>query len=410
MKRLIIYWENFKTTWVSNLAILILLTISIYFFVDAYGIFRAEIDTYTRLKNADTENMVYFEEKQIVYNSENYVNEYRALASEIENFAAVDYVDMSFSGYVNFEGEQREELASLNVVKEQQKVLYPVLKKGEWPLQGVNEDGSLNAVVSGKYLYGHTKVGDVITVKLNRQEHVEIKIKIAGILPYPCYMPYYGGGGSTIAADSLFANYDTILVYDGELMQSLMDQYPGSFGVDRNFMVKFDADASEEDLEEAMQFLRNRGAIHPVSEILNQSKIELAESFKSVMLQPIFFLFTTFLAFISMMILSIYKRIQDHSVFYLVGCSKKRIMVDMTIQIGIISLISGLLNLLYVLNYSKLVAMDVIHYDVVFLVFDNQVIWVVVGIILAIYLLTVCVAMSIMKKRSPVDMLRKFEN
>ena len=85
-------------------------------------------------------------------------------------------------------------------------------------------------------------------------------------------------------------------------------------------------------------------------------------------------------------------------------------MVDMTIQIGIISLISGLLNLLYVLNYSKLVAMDVIHYDVVFLVFDSQVIWVLVGIILAIYLLTVCVAMSIMKKRSPVDMLRKFEN
>lgn len=102
MKRLIIYWENFKTTWVSNLAILILLTISIYFFVDAYGIFRAETDTYARLKNADTENMVYFEEKQIVYNSENYVNEYRALASEIENFAAVDYVDMSFSGYDKF--------------------------------------------------------------------------------------------------------------------------------------------------------------------------------------------------------------------------------------------------------------------------------------------------------------------
>ena len=136
MKRLIIYWENFKTTWVSNLAILILLTISIYFFVDAYGIFRAEIDTYTRLKNADTENMVYFEEKQIAYNSENYVNEYRALANEIEDFAAVDFVDMSFSGYVNFEGEQRDELASIKVVKEQQKVLYPVLKKGEWPLQG----------------------------------------------------------------------------------------------------------------------------------------------------------------------------------------------------------------------------------------------------------------------------------
>ena len=236
---------------------------------------------------------------------------------------------------------------------------------------------------------------------------MEVKIRICGVMGFPCYFPSFSGGGTVVGANDLFAP-GSCVIFDNEAIQSIIDARPEMFHGSMNRIVEFEPDASEEEIEECLQYFSSRGTYHDEEEILNQSREDLAYFFKTAMLFPLFLLFTAGLTFLSISTLSVYKKIDKQAVYYLVGCSKKRILADVLIQIGIVSFVSGLLNILFALSYSFLRAKQIILMDNV--LFDSQVIWVTIGILLFIYALTAMTVVLILRKKSPVALLRKFEN
>lgn len=403
MKRLKMILSDFRESLGANLVLLFVMTAVIFLFLYTYGQYRFSTHNYNVLRK-NLSNFVYFEDFVIDFGGEESYKETMEVVNQINEFDAVKTA-YYYLGAAGFLGDLR---CNVSVYNEDIRKLCPEPEKGEWFTQGKNEDGSFNVVVAGSDFY-NAKVGSEYTfyIGLPGTEQVEVKIRICGVMGFPCYFPNFNGGGTFVGANKLFTPGDCI-IFDNEAIQFIIDARSEMFHGSMNRIVEFEPDASEEEIEECLQYFSSRGTYHDEEEILNQSREDLAYFFKTAMLFPLFLLFTAGLTFLSISTLSVYKKIDKQAVYYLVGCSKKRILADVLIQIGIVSFVSGLLNILFALSYSFLRAKQIILMDNV--LFDSQVIWVTIGILLFIYALTAMTVVLILRKKSPVALLRKFEN
>ena len=114
------------------------------------------------------------------------------------------------------------------------------------------------------------------------------------------------------------------------------------------------------------------------------------------------------MAFISITALTIYKKMDHQAVYLLIGCSKRRMLTDVLTQMGIICLIAGALNIYLTSNYGLLTKLKLLQSG--FVIFDKKIIIVIVSIILVMFIFIMLTAVLLTKRKSPVELLRKFEN
>ncbi len=403
MKRLKLFFSDIKDTWFSHIIVLIIMIASVFSFARAYGRYRYISDPYHLLESAGIENSLYFEEKNLEYMGENYTSEITELTRKIEQFPAVEYA----SGIDSVTILCQNGGFSLSIFDEGIKGLYPKTLQGEWFTDAVNEDGSINAVMTDEYISG-VEVGDVLEVYLAGNNDVSITIKITGILPYYSQLPSLSAQASEMLTEYLYNAKGALLVQNNPIIEDLKKTYSQSFSNDGNFIVIFRDGASQSDIDECKTFLGSNGGYHEMSNILQQSKENMDLALKKNMISPLFYLFIAFMAFISITALTIYKKMDHQAVYLLIGCSKRRMLTDVLTQMGIICLIAGALNIYLTSNYGLLTKLKLLQSG--FVIFDKKIIIVIVSIILVMFIFIMLTAVLLTKRKSPVELLRKFEN
>ena len=77
---------------------------------------------------------------------------------------------------------------------------------------------------------------------------------------------------------------------------------------------------------------------------------------------PMFFLFVSSIALISISVLFVYKEIiKKNSIYYICGCSSKKIFFYMACGIGLISIIAGIINIAVFANMNRLTGEGILN-------------------------------------------------
>jgi hypothetical protein len=91
------------------------------------------------------------------------------------------------------------------------------------------------------------------------------------------------------------------------------------------FFTNFKDTAAQNDINFCRDYIKNYGETFEINKILNNTSECIKSIIKKNLPFPIFLLFISLIAYISISILMIYKKIDEMSIYHLVGCSKKRI-------------------------------------------------------------------------------------
>ena len=402
MKRLKLIFTEWKDNWFSSIITFIILTFAIFFFLVTFGKYRYIKYSYDLVSEiVDVENSVFFSDQTIFMSEDSHRSQYMDLFQQMGEIDALSCIYGSMRRSVFVDGSLNNQII---VCWDELRALFPQrLLKGEWPEEGVNSDGSFNAVVGGDELYGK-QVGDVLELKVSNESE-PIRVKVSGVLSYPALLPRFNSTSNRMSTDDIFGNGNAIIVNDNEAVRALVEEANISFAP--NFIIQFKEDANAEDVAYCKELLSSVGRFQDMSDVMENTEKKIQRTLKEELLFPCFLLFTAFLIYFSISILSVYKKIGNKAIYHLVGCSKRQVVTDVLIHLGIVCILSGLLNVLFALNYGYFFLWG---FDLGAVLFDKYVILMVSGVVLLVYAVTAVVCAMIIKRKSPVALLRKFEN
>lgn len=382
---------------IANIFLLILMTFSLFFFMFTYGQYKYLTQTYRLINNADINNSLYF---SCIFNPGTDITETIKIAEKkIKELDAIEKVQTCKVSNIKY----NDLIQTLVVINSDAKQLYPKLSQGKWPETDINDDGSINAVVHG-YSFYNVKIGTNQQMYLNDKP---VTIHITGILNLVSNMPEFGSSGSRLTTDKLYKKYDAVILNESSYINNLVNI--DNFNTYPNFIISIKDNTSEKELKETEDTLTNLGTYIKMSEILENTQQYIKKTMSSTLILPIFFLIISFVSFISISVLIIYKRIKTRSIFYLMGCSKRRMVFDTILQVGIISFISGGINIVLATNYEYFYIHNFINLGDKIL-FDSKIILLMLGIILFYFLFATLVSLLVLSKKAPLDVIREFQN
>ena len=418
MKRISLWWQNLKGSILLDLLLLFVITVSIFSLSNAWGAYRY-VDLANEKVNVALESdqaLYYMDFSDIIppATAEDVAkitagNQARyELIQTVEQMSGVRSVLANYSMRVSsFNSPEMLGWTAMLCSTDYQK-LFPELNRGEWFDQAENEDGTFNAVLCGEDFYD-VPIGSTMDLVVYEDEGTDsvlnaFTIRVCGVIYSPAFIPTLGASGTSLTTPNFYLTVPTVLLGKCDtfemLMQRGMDfQYGSAL---KNFFVDFTADATPEQIQAVQDLLSQTGGCLTFAEIQQDSAEYLDNSLKGSIVIPIFYVVVSFVAFFSITILSVFRRTRTYAVYYLLGYSKRRIVWSVTSHTGILILLAAGINLIYVNSYYAWVAMDWIQPDPVSPpYFDAASSWLIVGIALFMFAVTLAAAIGVLRKKSP---------
>ncbi len=425
MKRILLWWENRKGFILLDLLLLFVVTVSILTLSNAWGIYR-----YIALSNEkatlalESDQALYYVDfsDPVPPGSAEDVKEITAgnqaryeLIQTLEQMPGVRSVLANYSLEVSGFGSSDSGFGSLDswtafLCSQDFQALFPDLNRGEWFDQAENPDGTFNAVLCGEDFYD-VPVGSTMDLVVYENQGTDsiknvFRIRVCGVIYGPAFLPTLGAEGTSLTVSDLYQNVPALLLGPCDTFEMLMQrsmrfQYGSTL---KHFWVDFTADATPEQIQAVQDLLSQTGGWLTLSQIRQTSADHLDSSFKSTLVIPLFYVAIAFVAFFSITILSVFRRTRTDAVYYLLGYSKRRIVWSVAGHTGILILLAAGINLIYVNSYYAWVATDWIQPDPVSPpYFDAASSWLIVGIALFMFVVTLAAALGVLRKKSPSD-------
>lgn len=183
-----------------------------------------------------------------------------------------------------------------------------------------------------------------------------IKAIVVGKVAYN-KVPHFSGIGSSGTSDSLFRSVDEsriILNNPGDLDEVINKLR--SVGKNRNmiaFIIKCREEVSENDINSVLNtYFIDNGLTHiSIQKIIDNTDIMLEETMKEILPIPIFLLLIASISLLSVSAIMIRRSMNDYAKFYLLGCSKKRSILILTLIESIFLLIPFVTNIILALCF-----------------------------------------------------------
>ena len=296
---------------------------------------------------------------------------------------------------------------------------YP-LSSGTWFDAATQKSEYPNAVVCG-YNYNSVRVGDDIEIQLydvNDQPDYKVKVHVIGKIAAPYYNFQLGGAASDVEAfaqnEALFTS-NSVFLLDNELSKKqFTDFYLEHMFVDDNFIVRFRNNASQDEIKEYLDFIGqySEGSLVPayfnVDDVVKYTNEAVWDAISEKMPSTVMYIAFSTLSMLIIVILMVRKNMNEHYIYYLCGCSRKKsfgIMISGILSIG---LISALIASGYILYRQYVVANEIEIYSQAY--FDSLSIIAVFGYVILITVIGSLIPFLLMMKNTPIEMYRKRTN
>ncbi|MDD3260476.1 MAG: ABC transporter permease [Oscillospiraceae bacterium] len=207
--------------------------------------------------------------------------------------------------------------------------------------------GTRNAIVSSGGAFQTIKCGDTLQLFAGSTDGKEcpLSIHVIGKLAAPQLLPDFGTAsyGTALPFDQLLTNAtNAVILQDDATTKTLQKQL--SVIASPCYFLSFRSDASAAQKDAVFSTVESTGAYISYQTLLNDTKIQLHTKMQKLFGLPVFFLVVSTVAFLSVSVLLVTKKLKDHIIYYLCGCSKRRSRLFILTNILSISLIPCLLN------------------------------------------------------------------
>lgn len=399
-KHMKLVWEYYRGSVPSLLIIMIIMTFAIYTFVDVLGInnyigYAKKVYISSSLENAlyyiPAKNNDYYMLSAEEQQAQDAVVKKQLLAIDgVEGLCVNRVLTGLYQGkFVNFILYDEEMISRFKLD----------MSSGEW----ISPTFTDECVVGGS-IFENAEIGDSVVCALGNGT---LTVTVAGKMAYPAYIPQMLGGES---ADRLFKCYDNvIMMYDSSFLREQLNSLGVYVTEYENYFVLLESDISDANRNAVTELLNNTGRYYTYDDIIENTNEVNSYRVKTKLPFPLYaFIISTIAAF-SLSLLMTEKKLEEYSIYYIVGCSKKKSICIIATALLIITAVPCLLNILNILIDPYMFRTDDgrIYKDNCYI--DNSMIIPILLYMIGMIILTVAVALFTYIKKSPMEIRRRTE-
>jgi len=159
------------------------------------------------------------------------------------------------------------------------------------------------------------------------------------------FIPSMGAAASKLTADELFESNANFVFLNINRFNS--DVYE-NFNINRNvnFIVDIKENATTAEKDEILNYLSRYGIYATYDEIIQNTNDAVDEEIRENFPLPVFLLLISTVSMICVSAVAIQRSMHEHSIYYLIGCSKKRSITTIILSLLLLFCIPCIMNLL----------------------------------------------------------------
>lgn len=255
---------------------------------------------------------------------------------------------------------------------------------------GENQNG---VVVVGDYFKNYSDEEIEIFFSNNEKR----KYKITGHVETPYKTISFENSASEMYSNYLIDDYNTIIM--AATPENIRDISKISMvEFEQNYVFKIKETASEKERMEAVELCEKYGKVIPFKNIIKQTEEEYIKKAKETIPRPIFLFLVSYVAYLSLMVLSIRKKEKEMAIYYLCGLSKRK-CIGLTLAATL--LVAGI-PMLITLLFVSIIKIDGFYFT------GNTYMLVMAFFAIATLLSILTITLSI-RKKTPLTFLRRNE-
>lgn len=338
---------------------MLIMLVTLFCLITFYGKYKFVTYSYDVFKNPALEDSVYFMSN---FRNDAPVTEEEFL-SEVKGFTATNNIIIEESLTVDFKDYWTKLLFyDDNFIK----IFEQNLKKGEWlhTSDELTDTEYIEGIVVHNKMKKDVEIGDIISLKTNDQE---LKVKVIGITGDVTFLPYFGHSGTGVTTDDFFNFFNEIILLNKNCISE--EQYEDCKNNDfnvfndlSNFILSIKKDATESEKSQILDYLSQYGSYVTYDEIMEDTNDQISKQIKEMFPLPIFLLLVSTISMISVSAAAIHRSMREHSVYYLIGCSKRRSIATIITTLLIIFCIPTLINLILAIFFPNFLRTANIYY------------------------------------------------
>lgn len=411
MKQLRLLMSFYNRNVFASCLLLVIMTLSLFSVTNAVGQYRYLFYARGVLAGSKMENAVYFmpEYSPDQMNLQAVSEKIGTLSQKLAEFPAVKDTAVIRSGSMRFNGRG----GNFQLCGQSMLNFKLNLAGGNWfPDDAQQSEGQINGIVGGNTLFRRVSPGDDITVSVFDKQGAEssLKVHIVGKLADPPLLPAFGSAaiGTTVTANSFLQPADaTILLQETPQLSGFLGE-KSETQVEPNFFVRFSGSAKQAEIGKAETFMKENGTFSTYEEIMTASDEKIKDDRNKQLVMPLFFLFVSTMALISVSTLMVRKKLGEHSIYYLCGCSRVKSFCYLLGGIGLISIAACLINILEIAFHPVLEAVGILQISNAIL--DSTSILILVIYLVVVVLISAILPFLVFFRESPIELYRRRES
>lgn len=345
MKSLILIHSFLRKNIVPILIIIAVMSVSLFFLVPAYGSYRFVTAVRDMYVDAGFENVVYFmysfdSSKEDPFDAMN-----NGCREEISSLAACEEIIEPYSSYGYCDDQCiNTKLYSDTLIKS-----FPLdVDKGRWLRP---DSDRLEAVVCNYDNFDNVRVGDTLTLKEG------VDATVVGVLEGKFYLPYFGHGGTSTSADSLFNTEEYFAIVNMKaLSENDLNEISPRRGM--NYYVRVSSSATEAEKAELLEKLSAYGRYEDYDSIMKFTNARVEKRLRELLPLPVFLLIITSVLTVCITALTIKKSMSEFSCYFLIGCSKQKSFMLISSALSAVFSIPCLINAASVIFFPSFLRGD----------------------------------------------------
>lgn len=407
MKRLALLFEFYRKNLVAVVLLLVIMIASLFYFVNFLGLVGYHTYPMQLMEQLGQQDGIYFmaadSMEDIMTSHTTAYNEFRT-----QDFSAVKAVVSPGNAKASVKNVP---VVNVVVCNEDYIQEFNFVDHGQWFSSAEGDpDSPLEIVVGGLSMAGFRpgQMIDLTLLDLWGEPLLTVEAKVIGNDTTPTVGLSLQSQAQEINAYMLFQRVHNILFiresdYTRLADSSLLD-YPN------NFLVIFREDATDEEKQQVLDFLDQRGFYQSFETIRQNSEATLSQQLRQDMPRPLSMLLVSAFAMIAVSVLLTQKQMRDYQVYFLVGYSRRKCFWNTFVAIFVLGIVAGGVNLLYLLyqQFSVVVFSTFSNAlsDPTYLVMGSSA-WYILLFVVVSALLSTLIPFAMLRKRSSIELYRR---
>ena len=303
--------------------------------------------------------------------------------------------------------EFRSSIVNLNFYNEYMMESFQnILTEGKWFEHSEESEVCVEAILSGA-IFNDISVGSEIDLLIPNTDTI-IPVKAVGKIDYPWYAPDYNTISEDISADKFLVQANVVIIEDNKYNRELLPDgcTPKSLGL--SYFVLYKDSCTPQQKQAVRDHMSRIGTYKTYDEIFDNTHKKVQKEMIDKLVTPCFLLVISTILLISIAVMTTHKKLRDHAIYYLCGCSRKKSFLYLTVGISVPVLIAVVLNTIYeVIQIKNLMSGSVAYAGSIVDQYN-----IIIGIIYCVVTIAVAMVLPfiIFSSNSPVDIYRRNHN